>query len=167
MKKLFAMIAFVAMASGAVCACGSKVAINEEVTATDSATVAPAVAMSPATTPAAAPAANLPYAEQAKAAFEMITKAVADKNGDALVEGLKAYASSFGAAESMEEIEEVTSLYNVDKVLPGKKDMKAWVSAEQMQKIADVNLNAAKGRAMSRFMGSAGSADAQGAPSEK
>ena len=151
MKKFFTMIAVVAMA-GFMCACGSKGAANEEAAATDSTVVEEA-----------APVADLPYADQVKASVDLITKAVNEKNGDVLVEGLTAYVASFDALKSMEEFETVNNQYNLDKVLPSEADMKAWVSEEQMKKIADLNLEGAMEKAMTRIMGLDAAAPAEAA----
>ena len=133
------MIAVLAVA-GIMCACGSKGAANEEAAATDSTAVEEA-----------APAADLSYADQVKAAVELITKAVNEKNGDTLVEGLTAYVASFDAAKSMEELQQVNEQYSIDK-LP-LNDVDKWVTEEQQKKIAELNLEGAMEKVMTRLMG--------------
>ncbi|MCF0220056.1 MAG: hypothetical protein HUK14_09765 [Muribaculaceae bacterium] len=141
--------------AGFMCACGSKGAANEEGAATDSTTVE--------AVEAAAPAADLPYADQVKAAVELITKAVNEKNGDVLVQGITAYVASFDAVKSMEEFEQVNTQYNIDKVFPSEADMKTWVSEEQMKKIQELNLEGAAEKALSRIIAGEGAAPAEAA----
>ena len=149
MKKLFTMIAVAAMASF-MCACGNKGAANEEGAATDSTAVE--------STEAIVPAADLPYADQVKAAADIITKAVNEKNGDTLVEGLKAYVATFDSAKSLDELMKVSEQYNIDKLLPSEEEMKSWVNEEQQKKIAELNLEGAIENAMMRLMNDGGAA---------
>ncbi|MCF0220057.1 MAG: hypothetical protein HUK14_09770 [Muribaculaceae bacterium] len=122
MKKFFAMIAIVAMSVFVSEAYGQSAAAEK------------------------------PYADQVKEAVELITKAVNEKNGDTLVEGLKAYAATFDSAKSMDEIIEVSTQYNIDQLLPAENELRKWVNDEQIKQIQEINIEGAMEKALTRLL---------------
>ena len=90
-------------------------------------------------------------AEQVKEAYELIRKAVNEKNGDTLVQGLEAYTASFDSVNSFEEFQEIYTKYDLQTVL--KEDPSSWVNKEQEERIIKLDIEGAVNKALKRLMG--------------